>query len=162
LSSDVAVLVPGLYRVIFYRTDNTTNTLRIGSAQSCPDGTVGGIKATDLTTIGLADPNALMIRLSPISSVGVSDIDTDQFGLSVYPNPANDEVNVAFSLSNEALVSVTVTDLAGKVIYSSKGENNVAGAHSIKINSSNFSDGVYMVNFKANNEVSTQKIVIRK
>jgi flagellar hook assembly protein FlgD len=71
-------------------------------------------------------------------------------------------VNVSFNLSNEALVNVTVTDLAGKVVYTSKGENNVAGAHSIKINSSNFSDGVYMVNFKANNEVSTQKIVIRK
>ena len=162
LSSDVAVLVPGLYRVIFYRTDNTTNTLRIGSAQACPENTVGGIKVTDLSTIGLADPNALMIRLSPISYVGVNDIDADQFGLSVYPNPANDEVNVSFNLSNEALVNVTVTDLTGKVVYSSKGENNVAGAHSIKINSSNFSDGVYMVNFKANNEVSTQKIVIRK
>jgi hypothetical protein len=162
LSSDVTVLVPGLYRVIFYRTDNTTNTLRIGSAQSCPDGTVGGIKVTDLSTIGLADPNALMIRLSPVSSLGVNDIDADQFGLSVYPNPANDEVNVSFNLSNEALVNVTVTDLAGKIVYTSKGENNVAGAHSIKINSSNFSDGVYLVNFKANNEVSTQKIVIRK
>jgi hypothetical protein len=60
------------------------------------------------------------------------------------------------------LVNVTVTDLAGKVIYTSNGENNVAGAHSMKINTSNFSNGVYMVNFKANNEVSTQKIVIRK
>lgn len=162
LSSDVTVLVPGLYRVIFYRTDNSTSTLRIGSAQACPEGTVGGIKATDLTTIGLADPNALMIRMSPISYLGVNDIDADQFGLSVYPNPANDEVNVAFNLTNEALVNVTVTDLAGKVVYTSNGENNVAGAHSIKINTSNFSNGVYMVNFNANNEVSTQKIVIRK
>ncbi len=162
LSSDVTTLVPGLYRVIFYRTDNATSTLRIGSAQPCPDGTVGGIKITDLSTIGLADPNALMIRMSPISYLGVNDIDADQFGLSVYPNPANDEVNVSFNLTNEALVNVTVTDLAGKVVYSSNGENNVAGAHSIKINSSNFSNGVYMVNFKANNEVSTQKIVIRK
>lgn len=162
LSSDVTVLVPGLYRVIFYRTDNSTSTLRIGSAQACPEGTVGGIKATDLSTIGLADPNALMIRMSPISYLGVNDIDADQFGLSVYPNPANDEVNVAFNLTNEALVNVTVTDLAGKVVYTSNGENNVAGAHSIKINTSNFSNGVYMVNFKANNEVSTQKIVIRK
>ena len=162
LSSDVTTLVPGLYRVIFYRTDNATSTLRIGSAQPCPENTVGGIKITDLSTIGLADPNALMIRLSPISYLGVNDIDADQFGLSVYPNPANDEVNVAFNLTNEALVNVTVTDLAGKVIYTSNGENNVAGAHSMKINTSNFSNGVYMVNFKANNEVSTQKIVIRK
>jgi hypothetical protein len=162
LSSDVTTLVPGLYRVIFYRTDNSTSTLRIGSAQPCPEGTVGGIKSTDLSTIGLADPNALMIRMSPISYLGVNDIDADQFGLSVYPNPANDEVNVAFNLTNEALVNVTVTDLAGKVVYTSNGENNVAGAHSIKINTSNFSNGVYMVNFKANNEVSTQKIVIRK
>jgi hypothetical protein len=162
LSSDVTTLVPGLYRVIFYRTDNATSTLRIGSAQPCPENTVGGIKITDLSTIGLADPNALMIRLSPISYLGVNDIDADQFGLSVYPNPANDEVNVSFNLTNEALVNVTVTDLAGKVVYTSNGESNVAGAHSMKINTSNFSNGVYMVNFKANNEVSTQKIVIRK
>lgn len=162
LSSDVTVLVPGLYRVIFYRTDNTTNTLRIGSAQAAPEGTVGGIKATDLTTIGLADPNALMIRMSPVSNVGVSEFDADQFGLSVYPNPANDEVNISFTLSNEALVNVTVTDLTGKIVYTSNGENNVAGAHSMKINTSTFSNGVYMVNFKANGEVSTQKIVIRK
>jgi hypothetical protein len=162
LSSDVTTLVPGLYRVIFHRTDNGTNTLRIGAAQPCPDGTVGGIKATDLSTIGLADPNALMIRLSPVSSVGTAEIDADQFGLNIFPNPANDEVNVSYSLTNDASVVVTVTDLAGKVVYTSAAANNVAGAHAMKINTTNFNSGVYMVNFSANNEVSTQKMVVRK
>lgn len=162
LSSDVTDLEPGLYRVIFHRTENGTNTLRIGAAQACPEGTVGGIKSSDLSTIGLADPNALMIRLSPTSNVGVNEIDADPFGLNVYPNPANDKVNVSFNLTNEAAVSVTVTDLAGKVVYSANEGNTVAGAHSVSINTSNFSNGVYMVHFTANNEVSTQKIAIRK
>ncbi len=162
LSSDVADLEPGLYRVIFHRTENGSNTLRIGAAQPCPEGTVGGIKSEDLSTIGLADPNALMIRLSPISYLGTNDIDSDPFGLSVYPNPANDKVNVSFSLTNEASVSVTVTDLAGKVVYTSNEGHNAAGAHSMTINTSALSNGVYMVTFTANNEVSTQKIAIRK
>lgn len=162
LSSDLTDLEPGLYRVIFHRTENGTNTLRIGAAQPCPEGTVGGIKSSDLATIGLADPNALMIRLSPTSTLGTSDIDADPFGLSVYPNPANDHVKVSFNLTGEANVSVTVTDLAGKVVYSSNEGHNVAGAHAVTINTNAFSNGIYMVNFKANNEVSTQKVVIRK
>lgn len=162
LSSDVTDLEPGLYRVVFHRSENGANTLRIGMAQACPEGTVGGIKQSDLTTIGLADPNALMIRLSPISYLGTNEIDADPFGLNVYPNPANDQANVTFSLVNDAAVVVTVTDLAGKVVYTSNEGNNAAGTHSLTINTSSFSNGVYMVNFSANNEVSTQKLVIRK
>lgn len=162
LSSDVTDLEPGLYRVIFHRTENGTNTLRIGAAQPCPEGTVGGIKSSDLTTIGLADPNALMIRLSPTSTLGTSEIDADPFGLSVYPNPANDKVNVSYSLTNDANVEVTVTDLAGKVVYTANAGSNAAGTHALTINTAAFNNGIYMVMFKANNEVSTQKIVIRK
>ena len=86
----------------------------------------------------------------------------NQLGLNVYPNPAVNEASVAFKLNNEAAVNVTVTDLTGKVAFSTQLGTQVAGAHTLPINTAAMAAGVYMVNVTANGAVSTQKLVIRK
>ena len=153
-------LAPGLYRVKFHRAENGTNTLRLAMAQSSPDGTVGGI-LEDGTVSGLADPNAIMIRLSTISTLGMEEL-SNNFEVSVYPNPANTVANVSFNLKDQSSVEVTVTDLSGKTVYSNVLGSTTSGAHNVAINTDAIANGVYMVNFIANGVVSTEKLVIRK
>jgi hypothetical protein len=86
----------------------------------------------------------------------------NQLGLSVYPNPAVNGATVAFKLNNEAAVNVTVTDLTGKVAFSTELGTQLSGEHTASINTESMAAGVYMVNVTANGTVSTQKLVVRK
>lgn len=69
-----------------------------------------------------------------------------------YPNPSNGQITV--SLPEPAKVSIS--DLSGKVVYSTlmnEGETNV--------NLSNFSSGIYMINFAGDNFTKTDKIILK-
>jgi hypothetical protein len=155
-------LEPGMYRVIFHRLENGDNTLRLAMAQASPEGTVGGVKSDGTgDAISLSDPNAIMMRLSTFTDFSVSSADLVN-NLSVYPNPAVNEAKVSFTLANAANVTINVTDLTGKVVYTNEMGSVNAGSQKVAINTAALNNGVYMVNFIANGDVATQKLVVRK
>ena len=49
--------------------------------------------------------------------------------LVVYPNPAHGEVNLSFELANADMVTVTIFDSQGRLVYSMPAENKSAGRH---------------------------------
>lgn len=103
-----------------------------------------------------------MVRMNFDPKLGVNKITNEFSSFSVFPNPANDKVSVDFSLKNEASVKISVTDLSGKEIYASNLGSKAASNHSVSINTANFANGVYVVNFITNNGVATEKLVINK
>lgn len=108
----------------------------------------------------LATPNAIMVRVSD-QPLSVEENNAD-FAVSVFPNPAVNEAKVAFELQNASDVVVTVSDLAGKVVYTNNLGNTAAGKHSIDLNTAAFAGGIYTVNFSADNTVVTEKLVVKK
>jgi hypothetical protein len=71
--------------------------------------------------------------------------------LSIYPNPANEFVQIS---TNESITGIEVYNLIGKrVISSSKLENN-------RIDVSNLSKGVYVLKVMSNDLVGSRKIII--
>jgi hypothetical protein len=78
---------------------------------------------------------------------GVKDVPTHQMNLncSVYPNPANEYVNLSFSLPENDELTLSITDVIGKntkLIYTgtyNKGENIV------KIETAHLTSGTYFV-----------------
>ncbi|MFK7783806.1 MAG: T9SS type A sorting domain-containing protein [Crocinitomicaceae bacterium] len=143
-----------------------TNDLVVMSSGDSPAST--GAEATSFT-YQPNDPNGpwfyttttTVVRMNFDPSLSVDDIE-NVFGMGVYPNPANAEANVTFSLNNTADVNVTVTDLSGKVVYAENLGNVAAGTTEVSLNTTALSNGVYMVNVAADNAVSTEKLVIRK
>jgi hypothetical protein len=101
-----------------------------------------------------------MIRLSDDPSGSVTEVE-NTIGMSIYPNPANNEATVSFALNNDATASVNVTDLAGKVVYTSA-LGSVNGAQKVTVNTESLTNGVYMVNVIVDGTVSTQKLIVRK
>lgn len=107
------------------------------------------------------------------TAIGVRLLTGDQWGvgieentlvtsMNVYPNPAIDETTVSFELANASDVVITVTDLSGKAVYSTSMSNVAAGLTETSINTSNLSNGVYVVKVSSDNAVSTQQLVVRK
>lgn len=84
-------------------------------------------------------------------------LDKNEFAqnLSVYPNPANETATISFE-SNGSDAEITITDLAGKVIAT------MTAAGKAEINTANFAAGAYTVSVKANNQVATSKLIVRK
>ena len=157
----IAILPAGLYRVMFYRTEASTNTLRLAMAQASPEGTVAGFKVDGTGSIGLAQPNAIMIRLSGDYTGGLNE-NTFVNSVSVYPNPAVSSANVSFNLKNNANLDITVTDVTGKVVYSNTLSNVVAGNQKVTINTESLNNGIYMVNIISNGSKTTEKFVVKK
>lgn len=135
------------------------NEIRFGLAQNTFEGSVLGYTAAG-ELFQLTSPGAVMIRLLDDPTLGVSEL-TNDFGMSVYPNPANANTTLSFELSNEAQASVNVTDLAGKVVFT-QALGTVNGTQNVTLNTESMTNGVYMVNLTVNGTVSTQKLVVRK
>jgi Secretion system C-terminal sorting domain len=77
-------------------------------------------------------------------------------GISVYPNPSSDLVNIA-STDNALIDQIRVTDLHGRVVKTVA----AAGVSAVQVNIADLSPGVYLLSLTSNNGSYTQKIVKR-
>lgn len=68
----------------------------------------------------------------------------DLDGLSVYPNPADEELNVRFALNNAEVATVQVQDLSGKVLQSYSIQAN-AGSNLMILNTQELASGMYFL-----------------
>jgi hypothetical protein len=98
-----------------------------------------------------------MVRMN-FSAAGINENNAN-FGLNVYPNPAANETNVTITAENASVV-VVLTDVSGKAVYSNN-LGTVNGMKNLNINTTNFANGIYMVNVTSNGTVTTQKLVVR-
>lgn len=63
--------------------------------------------------------------------------------LSVFPNPSTDEVNVTFN-TNKEKTTIEVFDIEGRLVMTDETTREI-GQNTVKINVSNFSQGIYIV-----------------
>lgn len=105
---------------------------------------VGEYTATATDANGCtASTSALKVELSSVAELGLTNV-------AVYPNPANNFVNVKFDAKSAA--TVELVNVAGQVL-DSKNANNVV------FNTANLVAGVYFVNIKVAEGVYTHKII---
>ena len=73
----------------------------------------------------------------------------------LYPNPVNDILNIS---SSNIIKSYDVKDLLGRVIYSSSETNS----NNISLNTSSFSNNIYLVSCIVNDQLIIKKIIISR
>lgn len=81
-------------------------------------------------------------------------------GMKMYPNPASESVNIAFSAINAENGVVSVMNLMGQTVYTNNVEVN-EGYNLINVPVKNFNSGVYMVTLRTNTGISTQKLIVK-
>ncbi len=100
---------------------------------------------------------AMMDYASGIQQVGFVD---DKHTLALYPNPANDKLTIDLLASGIKSFDNTIciiTDVSGKIIYKEK----IKHQNTISINTVGFSNGMYFVSLKTNDEITAEtKFVI--
>jgi hypothetical protein len=84
--------------------------------------------------------------------VGLNNVTASANGLVAYPNPTNGVFTLSFNNGLEK--QVTVTDLTGKVVYSTTSTSQV-----LDINIANLANGIYSVKVQSNQSIEVIKVV---
>ncbi len=77
--------------------------------------------------------------------------------INVFPNPANDKINIHITLPNKDNVRISVINTLGQEVYYT--EKN-AQSGDIEISCADFASGVYNLNIKTSSETINKKITI--
>ena len=92
-------------------------------------------------------------------TLGVETIDQPINYISVYPNPASDELTINYQLKKSAVVNINLIDLQGKQHMVLNKETNAMGIQTESLNISHLPPGVYFLRLQAGNDVVTKKVV---
>jgi hypothetical protein len=134
--------------------------LRIANGGYAPDQTSFLLDGNDIAVSTLYYQNDVpMVRLNfdpTLSAAEIADVATN---VLASPNPFNNETNVSFNLKNTAEVSLVVTDLAGRVVYSAAPATMNAGEQVIAIDGSSFGAGMYNYTLTIEGKSITNRIV---
>lgn len=103
------------------------------------------------TQLPAADPNS------------VNNVATNPFLMTIQPNPVTGggDGKIVYVLDNTSKVSSSIMDLSGKVISNMDEENEIAGAHTIAINSTQkLASGIYFARLIVDGSAYTKKFVV--
>ena len=97
----------------------------------------------------------------------VVDPDPRTFTSVAFPNPFNPETTIKFSIPDRSLVSLTIYDVAGRLVKVLTSESLPAGEHTRHWNGRDDSghpvaSGVYFYKFSANERSQTRKLILLK
>ena len=84
----------------------------------------------------------------------------DALKVKVYPNPVKTIATVEYSITGASNVEITVYSLTGKLVYKQVVQQQMQGTYTHKINTQDFSNGVYIISLTSNDERKVSKIIV--
>lgn len=149
-------------------SDNATGTIHMYNVEGSTAVKVGeiitggpgvmGVKITNDNKIYYV--NATTNKLYRIDNPNVTSVNNavaEEINYSIYPNPAQDNLNIRLadvSETNKGLVRIF--DATGKQVY-----NEYTGQQVTSINTNAWASGIYHVILTVNNTTATQKVVVQ-
>ena len=91
---------------------------------------------------------------------GVADPVTTVNNVSVYPNPANNNVTISLSLATQSDLIIEVLDLTGRVVLNVMDEKLQSGSIVRTINTAEIAEGNYLVRLNASGIITHEKLTV--
>ena len=82
----------------------------------------------------------------------MNEINSDEYGLLIYPNPVNSEFNVQ---SSKSMDEIHIVDIAGRELY----RTTKVQSSKFKVQSLDLSPGIYFLNVVVDGKRVTRKLV---
>ncbi len=141
---------------ITYNTQTTAQTyfVRVYGYSGAFSTTICYNLSVQTGNVNFAKDNVLpTISGKPMSDVAVLE------QLSLFPNPAHDQVNLRFIATTTGTYNVTLYNATGKTVVEQKAQFN-EGENAATFDVLNFPRGLYIVKVSNGDEIYTQKVVI--
>jgi len=119
-----------------------------------------GIAFTDIDNDGDEDafigtyPGTVYYFKNKTISVGINAVENEN-ALSVYPNPATDEIKIDLSSFNNSQIDLTIIDITGKTVAAF----NMKNTNTIDV--SNLKSGIYFIKVSDMKHSETAKLIIK-
>lgn len=78
------------------------------------------------------------------------------------PNPFNAQTTIQYTLSSNANVNLTITDIAGRIVKVIENQNQNAGIHYVTLNAADFAAGAYNYTITSNGKSITKKMFVTR
>lgn len=102
----------------------------------------------------------LHLKCSTCNTTGVAEVQSAIKSVVVAPNPANDQVSISFSTTENAFSKVSISNLLGQVLET-KSINNAANTMAnVLFNTASFSAGTYIYTITTNGQSISNRFVI--
>jgi hypothetical protein len=102
--------------------------------------------------------HAYTVSWSIDNSLGIKNIEANNYSITIYPNPSIDIINIEMENTLEKDISIEIVSIDGKKIKSLTTVNKDI----TPIDISSLSSGLYLINFYANNALISSKKLIKE
>ncbi|MCK5856475.1 MAG: choice-of-anchor J domain-containing protein [Bacteroidales bacterium] len=116
-----------------------------------------------IAVVWVQDVTTKEVLQSAFSSVtaGMSDAERANLITAVYPNPAQDQVNINLNMEQSENVEVSIFNTVGQVVLS-ENHGSMNGVNTLNIKLDNLSTGIYFVKIVVGDKVYTKPLQITK
>ncbi len=94
--------------------------------------------------------------------VGVEDITQTEFGIEIYPNPANDILHFNINVAGTENISAGIYNATGQMVMDIASKLSVSESYSSEITTAELSPGIYYFILKSDTQQQTHKLIIIK
>lgn len=110
------------------------------------------------TTNGYNNPPYKMVMVkffdnSGNFTTGIESINHSDYSIDIFPNPTENELNINFNTNNNIQKLVRIFDITGKLLLVEETISN------LKLNTSNLTKGLYIINITEDNKSKTIKFI---
>jgi len=126
--------------------------------------TVGFATCADMYCDSLAagrSSGAITVTVVAPMTTGISE-QSISTSLENYPNPFNGSTTINYAVSEDAAIELNVVDLLGNRIAALEKDRKTAGSYTVTWNAESVSQGMYLLQMKANNKITIKKIIVSK
>ncbi|MEO8150979.1 MAG: SBBP repeat-containing protein [Bacteroidia bacterium] len=111
----------------------------------------------DSSTYIYKGTNNSIITLNVVMQLptGIAELNATDNGVTIYPNPANEYITIGLPGNNKKY-QITITDITGKIIYTSSSIPN----QKTTISTKDFPQGVYAVSVQTADFIETRKVIV--
>lgn len=95
-------------------------------------------------------------------AAAIENISIKEYKLDNYPNPFNPSTRIDYQLPQDGIVDIKVFNAIGKQIAELVNEYKPAGKYSTEFNGSNLGSGIYICQFRVNNQIFNKKLLLIK
>ena len=120
-------------------------------------------RASDRTlAVGTHSRGAFTTQIPNLpTGIGENSLQPATFTLNQnYPNPFNPTTTVSYTIPASGFVSIKIFDVTGREVATLANGNEDAGVHTVRLDASTLSSGVYFYRLRAGNVVATRKMVL--
>jgi hypothetical protein len=154
-------------KVYYARTFNWSSTnVQTGTTPdstlfTLPAGLPYGTYSLVVTANGISSNPVTFVNSICTTPSGIQKLENNNTtNLLLYPNPAEDLINVSFTAKDGGTYSLNVTDIFGRIIKQETAQS-VMGDNKYMLNVNGVSGGVYMVIFQKGDESIKTRVIIK-